>query len=147
MTWIVQYLCLIPPMPVLAAGLSPFAKQRHRRFAASIAIGSMFFSLLVSLTAFAQVLRFSGKGIEARQVVNFPWFQVGNEWLKLGWVVDPLTAVMLVMVTFVGLLIFLYSVSYMAHHAKFPPFFFFLSLFPCPILRLLISNHLPLPSF
>src|SRR2546430_17690723 len=92
MTWIVQNLWLIPSMPVLAAGLSAFARQRNRRFAASVAIGSMFLSLLLSLAAFAQVLHFGGKGIEARQVVNFPWFQVGNEWLKLGWVLDPLTA-------------------------------------------------------
>src|SRR5216683_4460447 len=142
MTWIVQNLWLIPSMPVLAAGLSAFAKQRNRRFAASVAIGSMFFSLLLSLTAFAQVLHFSGKGIEARQVVNFPWFQVGNEWLKLGWVLDPLTAVMLVMITFVGLLIFIYSVGYMAHDENFTRFFCFLSLFAGAMLGVLIANSL-----
>src|ERR1700761_9239140 len=107
MTWIVRHLWLIPSMPLLAAGLSAFAKQRNRRFAASVAIGSMFLSCLLSLTAFVQVLHFGVNGIEARQVFNFQWFQVGNEWLKLGWVLDPLTAVMLMMVTFVGLLIFI----------------------------------------
>src|SRR5229473_2821537 len=142
MTWIVQNLWLIPSMPVLAAGLSAFAKQRNRRFAASVAIGSMFFSLLLSLTAFAQVLHFSGKGIEARQVVNIPWFQVGNEWLKLGWVLDPLTAVMLVMVTFVGLLIFIYSLGYMAHDENFTRFFCFLSLFAGAMLGVVIANSL-----
>src|SRR5216683_5990191 len=144
MTWIVQNLWLIPSMPVLAAGLSAFAKQRNRRFAASVAIGSMFFSLLLSLTAFAQVLHFSGKGIEARQVVNFPWFQVGNEWLKLGWVLDPLTAVMLVMITFVGLLIFIYSVGYMAHDENFTRFFCFLSLVAGAMLGVVIANSLVL---
>src|SRR5216683_2441344 len=142
MTWIVQNLWLIPSMPVLAAGLSAFAKQRNRRFAASVAIGSMFFSLLLSLTAFAQVLHFSGKGIEARQVVNFPWFQVGNEWLKLGWVLDPLTAVMLVMVTFVSLLIFIYSVGYMAHDENYTRFFCFMSLFAAAMLGVVIANSL-----
>ena len=97
MTWIIQNLWLIPSMPVLAAGLSAFAKQRNRGLAASVSIGSMILSLLLSLVAFAHVLHFSGEGTEARQVVNFPWCQVGNEWLRLGWVVDPLTAVMLVM--------------------------------------------------
>jgi len=142
MTWIVQNLWLIPSMPVLAAGLSAFARQRNRRFAASVAIGSMFLSLLLSLAAFAQVLHFGGKGIEARQVVNFPWFQVGNEWLKLGWVLDPLTAVMLVMVTFVGLLIFVYSVGYMAHDENFTRFFCFLSLFAGAMLGVVIANSL-----
>jgi NADH-quinone oxidoreductase subunit L len=142
MTWIVQNLWLIPSMPVLAAILSAFAKQRNRRFAASVAIGSMSLSLLLSLTAFAQVLHFSGKGIEAKQVFNFPWFQIGNEWLKLGWVLDPLTAVMLVMVTFVGLLIFIYSVGYMAHDENFTRFFCFLSLFAGAMLGVVIANSL-----
>jgi len=142
MTWIVQNLWLIPSMPVLAAILSAFAKQRNRRFAASVAIGSMSLSLLLSLTAFAQVLHFSGKGIEAKQVFNFPWFQIGNEWLKLGWVLDPLTAVMLVMVTFVGLLIFIYSVGYMAHDENFTRFFCFLSLFAGAMLGVIIANSM-----
>jgi len=142
MTWIVRNLWLIPSMPVLAAGLSAFARQRNRRFAASVAIGSMFLSLLLSLSAFAQVLHLSSKGMEARQVFNFPWFQVGNEWLKLGWVLDPLTAVMLIMVTFVGLLIFIYSVGYMAHDENFTRFFCFLSLFAGAMLGVVIANSL-----
>src|SRR5882762_8474067 len=142
MTWIVQQLWLIPSLPVMAAGLSALAKQRNRRFAAAVAIGSMFLSLLLSLAAFAQVLHTSGKGIEARQVVNFPWFQVGNEWLNLGWVLDPLTAVMLVMVTFVGLLIFIYSLGYMAHDENFTRFFTFLSLFAGAMLGVVIANSL-----
>jgi NADH-quinone oxidoreductase subunit L len=142
MTWIVQHLWLIPSLPVLAAGLSALAKQRNRRFAASVAIASMFLSLLLSLAAFAHVLPLSGKGIDAKQVVNFPWFQVGNEWLKLGWLLDPLTAVMLVMVTFVGLLIFIYSVAYMAHDENFTRFFCFLSLFAGAMLGVVIANSL-----
>jgi NADH-quinone oxidoreductase subunit L len=142
MTWIVQNLWLIPSMPLLAACLSAFAKQRNHRFAASVAIGSMFMSLLLSLTAFVQVLHFSSSGIEARQVFNFQWFQVGNEWLKLGWVLDPLTAVMLMMVTLVGLLIFIYSVGYMAHDENFTRFFCFLSLFAGAMLGVIIANSL-----
>jgi NADH-quinone oxidoreductase subunit L len=142
MTWIVQNLWLIPSMPVLAAGLSAFAKQRNRRFAASVAIGSMIFSLLLSLVAFAQVLRFSSQGTPPREVFNFPWFQIGAEWLKLGWVLDPLTATMLVMVTLVGLLIFIYSVGYMTHDENFTRFFCFLSLFAGAMLGVVIANSL-----
>jgi NADH-quinone oxidoreductase subunit L len=88
------------------------------------------------------VLHFGGEGIETRQVFNFRWFQVGDEWLKLGWVLDPLTAVMLVMVTFVGLLIFIYSVGYMAHDKNFTRFFCFLSLFAGAMLGVVIANSL-----
>jgi NADH-quinone oxidoreductase subunit L len=68
--------------------------------------------------------------------------QFGSEWVKLGWVLDPLAAVMLVMVTFVGLLIFIYSVAYMHHDENFTRFFCFLSLFAGAMLGLLIANSL-----
>src|SRR6202042_1516316 len=78
----------------------------------------------------------------ARHFVNFPWVQFGSEWVKLGWVLDPLAAVMLVMVTFVGLLIFIYNVAYMHHDENFTRFFCFLSLFAGAMLGLLIANSL-----
>jgi len=141
-TWIVHNLWLIPAMPLLAAGLSAFAPRKRRLFTASVSIGSMSLSLLLSSVAFAEVLRFSHQENTARQVFNFGWFQVGSEWLKVGWVLDPLTAVMLVMVTFVGLLIFIYSVGYMAHDDNFARFFCFLSLFAGAMLGLVIANSL-----
>src|SRR5271155_1839547 len=142
MTWIVRNLWLIPALPGLAAGLSALAKQRNRRFAASFAIGSMGLSFLLSLCAFGHVLRSGGQGETAMQVFNFPWLQYGVEWLKLGWMLDPLTAVMLVMVTFVGLLIFIYSTGYMAHDENFTRFFCFLSLFAAAMLGVVIANSL-----
>ena len=142
MTWIVRHLWLIPVLPAVAAGLIAFAKQKSRRFAASLAIGSMGLSLLLSLWAFAQMLSSSGQGEAARQVVNFPWLQYGGEWLKLGWMLDPLTAVMLVMVSLVGLLIFIYSTGYMSHDVNFTRFFCFLSLFAAAMLGVVIANSL-----
>jgi NADH-quinone oxidoreductase subunit L len=142
MIWIVRNLWLIPALPALAAGLSGLAKQRNRRFAASLAIGSMGLSFLLSLYAFVHTLSSSGQGKTATQVFNFPWLQYGGEWLKLGWMLDPLTAVMLVMVTFVGLLIFIYSTSYMSHDENFTRFFCFLSLFAAAMLGVVIANSL-----
>jgi len=141
MTWIVQNFWLVPVLPILAAGIIALAKQRHRVLAASLAIGSMTISFLLSLCAFAHVLAI-GQGETAKQVVNFGWFQFGNEWLKLGWMLDPLTAVMLLMVTFVGLLIFIYSVGYMAHDENFTRFFCFLALFAGAMLGVIIANSL-----
>jgi NADH-quinone oxidoreductase subunit L len=142
MIWIVRNLWLIPALPALAAGLSALAKQRSRRFSSSLAIGSMGLSFLLSLCAFAHTLSSSGQGETAKEVFNFPWLQYGGEWLKLGWMFDPLTAVMLVMVTFVGLLIFVYSTGYMAHDENFTRFFCFLSLFAAAMLGVVIANSL-----
>jgi NADH-quinone oxidoreductase subunit L len=142
MNWIVTNLWLIPALPFFAAGISAFAKQKNKALAASLAIGSMALSFLLALCAFAHVLMQRSAGLETRQVFNFPWFQFGNDWLSLGWVLNPLTAVMLVMVTFVGLLIFIFSVGYMEHDENFTRFFCFLALFAGAMLGVIISNSL-----
>jgi NADH-quinone oxidoreductase subunit L len=140
MIWIVQNLWLIPALPIFAAGITALLKQRSRIPAAALAIGSMAISFLLSLCAFAQVLtRPEGS---APLTFNFNWFQFGNDWLQLGWVLDPLTAVMLVMVTFVGLLIFIYSTGYMEHDENFTRFFCFLALFAGAMLGVVIANSL-----
>jgi NADH-quinone oxidoreductase subunit L len=133
----VTHLWLIPALPSLAAGIIALVKQRSRVLAASLAISSMAASLLLSVCAFAHTL--SAPGIA---VFNFRWLQFGDQWISLGWMLDPLTAVMLVMVTFVGLLIFIYSVGYMAHDENFTRFFCFLALFAGAMLGVLISNSL-----
>ena len=135
--WTVQYLWLIPLLPLLAAGLSAVTKRPGRAFAASLALGAMSLALLLSCLAFAEVARHPG-----RQCVNFPWLQMGDSWLKLGWVLDPLSAVMLLMVSFVGLLIFIYSLGYMAQDENFTRFFCFLSLFAAAMLGVVIANSL-----
>ena len=102
MDWIVQKLWLIPALPLVAAGLSALLKQRQRRLAAALAIGAMVLALVLSCMAFVSALQHPGHGSVVRQGVNFFWFQFGDPrnsdaavWL--GWVLDPLTAVMLVM--------------------------------------------------
>src|ERR1051325_5385236 len=140
MLWIVKNLWLIPALPLAAAGLIAVMKQRQREPAAALAIGSLTFSFLLSLCAFAPTLR-SGEGV-FREVYNFRWFDFGTTSLQLGWVLDPLTAVMLLMVTFIGTLIFIYSVGYMAHDENFTRFFCFLSLFAAAMLGIIIANSL-----
>jgi NADH-quinone oxidoreductase subunit L len=137
MASIVHALWLIPAMPALAAGTTALLRQRHRRLAAGLAIGAMGISLALAFCAFIQSL-----ADPSRQVVNFRWMQFGSEWIRLGWALDPLTAVMLVMIAFVGLLIFIYSAAYMAHDANFARFFCFLSLFAAGMFGLVVANSL-----
>ena len=135
--WIVTHLWLIPVLPILAAGLAAILPKAQRRLSATLAIGSMSVSLVLALWAFVVALAHP-----ARQIVNFPWMQFGAQWVSLGWLLDPLAAVMLVMVTFVGLLIFIYSLGYMAHDDNFTRFFCFLSLFAGAMLTVVIANSL-----
>ncbi len=142
MDWIVKNLWLIPVLPVLAAGFSALTPQRGRKFSASLAIGSMVIAFALSVCALVHALGQHGEG---KEVFNIAWFQfaAGAAGLfKIGWLLDPLTAVMLVMVTFVGTLIFIYSTGYMAHDANFTRFFTFLSLFAGGMLGVVVANNL-----
>ena len=139
---IAQLLWLIPALPIVAAGLAALLKQARRKTAAGLAIGSMSVSLLLALAAFVHVVGSWMHGALARETVNFAWIQVGSTSVDLGWVLDPLSAVMLVMVTLVGLLIFIYSVGYMAHDENYTRFFCFLALFAGGMLTVVIANSL-----
>ncbi|MES2393557.1 MAG: NADH-quinone oxidoreductase subunit L [Acidobacteriota bacterium] len=141
MAWIVRNLWLIPALPLLAGGIIALAKRSQRVLAASLAIGSMAVSFVLALIAFAHVLSL-GYGEHAKEVANINWFQMGQVWVQVGWVLDPLTAVMLVMVTFVGSLIFIYSIGYMHDDENFTRFFCFLALFAAAMLGVVISNSL-----
>jgi NADH-quinone oxidoreductase subunit L len=139
---IAQWLWLIPAVPMVAAGAIALLKQPMKKLSSTLAIGSLGFSLLLALAAFAHVLSGWSHGYAVREVVNFSWIQVGTTQVELGWVLDPLAAVMLVMVTFVGLLIFIYSTGYMEHDENYTRFFCFLSLFAGAMLGVVIANSI-----
>jgi NADH-quinone oxidoreductase subunit L len=135
--WIVRNLWLIPVLPMAAAGVSALLKRRQRIVSASLGIGAIAIALLLAVVAFAWTLAHP-----ARLTVTFQWMQFGDHWVQLGWLLDPLAALMLVMVTFVGLLIFIYSLGYMVHDDNFTRFFCFLSLFAGAMLGVVIANSL-----
>src|SRR5213076_2666409 len=77
-----------------------------------------------------------------RVVQNFTWFTFGDQLVRLGVVLDPLAAAMLVMITFVGLWIFVFSIGYMADDKNFTRFFAYLSFFSAAMLGVVIANSL-----
>jgi NADH-quinone oxidoreductase subunit L len=134
---ILYVLWVIPALPTLAAAVTALLRRRQRRLSAALAVGLMALSLLLAILAFVQTVSHP-----AREVFSFPWMQFGSDWISLGWALDPLTAIMLVMIAFIGLLIFVYSVGYMAHDENFTRFFCFLSLFAGAMFGLVIANSL-----
>jgi NADH-quinone oxidoreductase subunit L len=141
METVVQYLWLIPALPLVMAGLGALLPRAQRRLAAGLAIGGMAVSWLLSCVAFCASLT----AHPFRETWNFRWFDLGATAataVQLGWVLDPLTAIMLMMVTFLSLLIFVYSLGYMAQDGNFTRFFCFMSLFAAAMLGLVIANSL-----
>ena len=138
MTLTVQNLWLIPTLPLLAAAITTFLPDRARGMAAGMAIAALTLSFLFSCGALMTALADPA----AYAVANFEWFDLGSGAVTLGWLLDPLTAFMCVMVTFVGTLIFIFSTGYMKEDANYKQFFCFLSLFAAAMLGLLVANSL-----
>jgi NADH-quinone oxidoreductase subunit L len=138
MTLAANHLWLIPALPLASAAIGALTPRGGRALAAGAAILSMAAAFVVSCLALHGALADPA----AKQVFNFAWFDLGDGALRLGFLLDPLTAFMCVMVTFVGLLIFIFSTGYMKEDANFTRFFCFLSLFAAAMLGLLVANSL-----
>jgi len=135
---IVSNLWLLPAVPFAAAVLILSLRKSRRKSAAVLAIGGQIVVLAISIVAFLPTLQTH----DFRAVQNFTWFTFGEQTLRLGFVLDPLAAAMLVMISLVGLCIFVFSVGYMADDKNFTRFFAYLSFFSGAMLGVVIANSL-----
>ena len=135
---IVSNLWLLPAVPFAAAVVILSLGKSRRKSAAVLAIGGQIVVLAISIVAFLPTLQTHG----FRAVQNFTWFTFGEQTLRLGFVLDPLAAAMLVMISLVSLCIFVFSVGYMADDKNFTRFFAYLSFFSGAMLGVVIANSL-----
>jgi NADH-quinone oxidoreductase subunit L len=137
-SWILTHLWLIPAAPLAMSLLILGLASSRPRTGATLAIISQVIALGLAVIAFLPTLEAPG----FRTFQNFTWFTFGDHALRIGWVLDPLAAAMLVMITFVGLWIFVFSTGYMAGDKNFSRFFAYLSFFSAAMLGVVIANSL-----
>src|SRR5881394_2135906 len=118
MSWLATKIWLIPAVPLAFSLLILFLSNSRRAAAAGFAIIGQIIALGFSILAFLPTLETPG----FRAVQNFTWFTFGDQSLRLGWLLDPLAAAMLIMITLVGLCIFVFSVGYMHEDKNFVRF-------------------------
>ena len=139
MNELVKQQWLIPFLTLVAAAVQSLLPRKARKLSAGICIAAMGVSCLLAVRAFIGTL---GHHESARAVWNFTWFTVGTMDLQMGFILDPLTAAMAAMVSFVGFWIFVNATGYMHDDENFTRFFCFLSLFAAAMLGLVVSNNL-----
>ena len=81
-----------------------------------------------------------GGAVDYNQNV-YTWFEIGPFHASVGFMVDRLTAMMMVVVTFVSLLVHVYTIGYMAHDDGYTRFFSYISLFTFSMFMLVMSNN------
>ena len=72
----------------------------------------------------------------------YTWSVLGQAKLEIGFLIDPLTALMMVVVTFVSLMVHIYTIGYMAEDPGYQRFFAYISLFTFSMLMLVMSNNM-----
>src|SRR5437762_6285585 len=137
-SWVVAYLWWIPAAPFAASLVILSLSNARRKSAAALAVAGQALALAMSMVAFAVSMQAPG----FRAVQNFTWFTFGEQALCLGFVLDPLAAVMLMMIALVGLCILVFSIGYMAGDKNLTRFFAYLSFFSGAMLGLVIANSL-----
>ena len=129
---------------VISLLVKPFASKKSIT-AGYIAIAAIAGSAVLSFWALSEVLGAPHHEIE---IPDITWVAIGNTFtIKLGMMMDSLTAVMVVVVTVVSLMVQIYSLGYMAHYVEhddgtYTRYYAWMSLFTASMLGLVIADNL-----
>jgi NADH-quinone oxidoreductase subunit L len=150
-----RLLWLIPLLPFAGFALNGLlgARLLPRRAVGAIACGAVLGSLLLSIGAVRELASPAAQGVVAGRFEQdlFAWMSLGHAAdgtplaVRWGYALDPLAAVMILVVTGIGFLIHVYSLGYMAHEPRpaFARFFAYLNLFMGMMLTLVLGASLP----
>lgn len=130
--------------PLVACGVIVLFFLRSKALSSATAILGILTSFACCVTLFLQLFYApatpaGGHTVAVEQA--FPWIQIGNLNIPLGVLIDPLSIMMLMVVTGVGSAIFIYSKGYMADDPSMPRFFAYLSLFAFSMIGIVLSNN------
>ena len=134
-------LWLIPVLPLAAVALSLLLGDRLRKTGAAwLGCGSVAIAAALAVRA---VMHLASLPPDARAITEtaYTWMRVGDFEVDVSFLLDPLSAVMILVVTGVGFLIHVYSVGYMAHDPSFRRFFLYLNLFMWAMLTLVLADN------
>src|SRR6266481_1256118 len=150
--YFLDHLWLIPLFPLAPAALMLFFGKRFPKIGVSVlCVGSVGLSFIYTVGAVSQLLAADPERRVAQQIL-FEWLTPGAMQMSgghlvrfvadWGFLLDPLSAVMVLVVTGVGFLIHAYSVGYMAHEGGYYRFFGYMNLFMFAMLTLVLANNL-----
>src|SRR3954470_20058503 len=136
-------LLLIPLLPLIGFLLNAsFGKRLSKSAAGAIACGAMLMSLVISIAA---VWRLGGVEAESRAIVNqvFTWIASGDFTAPFALRLDPLSSVMILVITGIGSLIHIYSTAYMHEESdsEYARYFSYLNLFAAFMLVLVLGAN------
>lgn len=133
---------LIPLLPLIAFVIIIFISGKAKLLSAVIALTSVTASFIISVMILWDSVVHHQTMDKAIEWLNLS--SAGSDWglkIQMGILIDPLSSVMLFIVTFVAMLVMLYSIGYMKEDEGFSRYFAYLSLFTFSMLGLVVSNN------
>lgn len=142
-----SYIALIPLLPLATFVLLGLFGRKHFKTASGlIGTGSLLASTLLSLTAAYNYFFVDGQvnGVYQNIVaLKYTWLQFSpNVSIDMGIILDPISMMMIVVVTFVSLMVHVFSLGYMKGETRFATYYAFLSLFTFSMLGLVLSSNI-----
>jgi NADH-quinone oxidoreductase subunit L len=132
-----QILLLIPMLPLVAAAVVGLFRNKLPRAAAHIlTIAGVASAFALSAYVFMQTL----DGLHVNETV-YTWLNSGSIHFEVGFLIDNLSAMMMMVVTFVSLMVHVYTIGYMHDDPGYSRFFSYISLFTFSMLMLVMSNN------
>ena len=136
-----DYVGLIPLFPAIGFVLNLFFGRRLAKGTVGwIACGAIGFSFLVSLLVFVDLLNLPPANRSVEKIL-YTWILSGEFQAKVGFLVDPLSMVMMMVVSGVSFVIHIYSHGYMHDDPDYPRYFTYLNLFVFFMLILVSANN------
>jgi NADH-quinone oxidoreductase subunit L len=130
---------LLVALPLLGCAILLFGGRRTNRFGPRLATGLSWASFALGAVIFFAML--SRSGAQRAESLNlYTWIQAGRFHVNVGMLIDPLSMAFVLLVTFVGSLILVYSLAYMEHDSDKRRFFGYLNLFVASMLLLVLAN-------
>jgi NADH-quinone oxidoreductase subunit L len=131
-------LLAIPMLPLAAAIIAGLGGRLIGRVAAaSLTIGAVAASCVLSMQVLNQLLH----GAASYNASVYTWLLSDGVDMQVGFLIDRLSALMMVVVTFVSLCVHVYTIGYMHDDAGYKRFFAYISLFTFAMLMLVMSNN------
>jgi len=131
-------LTAVPVLPLVGAVVAGlFGKTIGRRGAHTVTI----LGVLVSFILSAMVLKSVAVDGARFNATIYEWMVIGGLKMEIGFLVDGLTAMMMCVVTFVSLMVHVYTIGYMEEDPGYQRFFSYISLFTFSMLMLVMSNN------
>lgn len=138
----ISLLWLIPALPFVSATLLIlFGSSLPRKAVAAFGVGSMGLSALVT-TLIATTFVTAPPAGNAYTQVQWTWISVAGFQPQIGFYLDALSLVMVLVVTFVGFLIHIYAAEFMIEDQSYGRYFAYMNLFVASMLTLLLGNNL-----